>query len=89
MSSRSTQGSLEAGVIGLHRRAEGRGAGRRASSPSRRPARARKGSDAGWKTALSDYKIPRAFKFVDELPRNGTDKVRKSELAALFTLYAN
>ncbi len=38
---------------------------------------------------MSDYKIPRAFKFVDDLPRNGTDKVRKSELAALFTLYAN
>jgi acyl-coenzyme A synthetase/AMP-(fatty) acid ligase len=38
---------------------------------------------------MSDYKVPRAFKFVDDFPRNGTDKVRKSELAALFTLNAD
>ena len=34
---------------------------------------------------LSDYKIPQAFKFVEDLPRTGTDKVRKTELTALFT----
>jgi acyl-CoA synthetase (AMP-forming)/AMP-acid ligase II len=34
---------------------------------------------------LSDYKTPRAFRFVEELPRTGTDKVRKTELRALFT----
>ena len=39
----------------------------------------------GWlESRVADYKIPRAFRFVDELPRNGTDKVRKAELAALF-----
>jgi len=34
---------------------------------------------------LSDYKIPQAFRFAEELPRTGTDKVRKTELKALFT----
>jgi len=39
----------------------------------------------GWlEIRMSDYKVPQAFRFVDDLPRSGTDKVRKSELAALF-----
>ena len=29
---------------------------------------------------LSDYKVPRRFTFVDELPRNATGKVVKREL---------
>jgi acyl-CoA synthetase (AMP-forming)/AMP-acid ligase II len=40
----------------------------------------------GWLDGrLSDYETPRAFRFVEELPRNGTDKVRKTELRLLFT----
>jgi len=40
----------------------------------------------GWlETRMSEYKVPQAFRFVDSFPRNGTGKVRKSELAALFT----
>jgi long-chain acyl-CoA synthetase len=33
---------------------------------------------------MSDYKWPRQIRFVDELPRTATDKVRKDELLALF-----
>jgi acyl-CoA synthetase (AMP-forming)/AMP-acid ligase II len=33
---------------------------------------------------LADYKVPRHVRFVDELPRTGTEKVRKPELKALF-----
>jgi acyl-CoA synthetase (AMP-forming)/AMP-acid ligase II len=29
---------------------------------------------------LSDYKVPRAWTFLDELPRNATGKVLKREL---------
>ena len=44
----------------------------------------------GWlENRIADYKIPQSFKFVDKLPRTGTDKVRKSELSALFVLDAN
>jgi acyl-CoA synthetase (AMP-forming)/AMP-acid ligase II len=31
---------------------------------------------------LADYKVPRQFLFVDELPRNPTGKVVKTELRA-------
>jgi len=31
---------------------------------------------------LADYKVPRQFHFVDELPRNPTGKVLKAELRA-------
>jgi acyl-CoA synthetase (AMP-forming)/AMP-acid ligase II len=34
---------------------------------------------------LADYKVPRQFVFVDELPRNPTGKVVKSELRARFS----
>jgi long-chain acyl-CoA synthetase len=34
---------------------------------------------------LSDYKVPRRIVFVDELPRTGTEKVRKQDVRALFT----
>ncbi len=33
---------------------------------------------------LSDYKVPRRIVFVEELPRTGTDKVRKADVRALF-----
>jgi acyl-CoA synthetase (AMP-forming)/AMP-acid ligase II len=33
---------------------------------------------------LSDYKVPRRILFVDELPRTGTEKVRKQDVRALF-----
>ena len=33
---------------------------------------------------LADYKVPKRFLAVDELPRTGTNKVQKSELLALF-----
>ena len=33
---------------------------------------------------LSDYKVPRGFVSVDELPRTGTDKVQKAELKKQF-----
>jgi long-chain acyl-CoA synthetase len=33
---------------------------------------------------LSDYKVPRQVVFVDELPRTGTEKVRKQDLKHLF-----
>ena len=36
------------------------------------------------KEHMSDYKWPRQIRFVDELPRTATDKVRKEELLALF-----
>lgn len=36
------------------------------------------------KEHMSDYKWPRQIRFVDELPRTATDKVRKDELLALF-----
>jgi acyl-CoA synthetase (AMP-forming)/AMP-acid ligase II len=34
---------------------------------------------------LADYKVPKRFVAVDELPRTGTNKVQKSEVLALFT----
>jgi acyl-CoA synthetase (AMP-forming)/AMP-acid ligase II len=38
-----------------------------------------------WATdRLADYKVPKRFLAVDELPRTGTDKVQKSELVELF-----
>ena len=33
---------------------------------------------------LADYKVPVRWLVVDELPRTGTNKVKKTELAALF-----
>ena len=33
---------------------------------------------------MSDYKVPQRVKFVDELPRTGTDKVQKNALRPLF-----
>jgi acyl-CoA synthetase (AMP-forming)/AMP-acid ligase II len=33
---------------------------------------------------LSDYKVPRRILFVGDLPRTGTDKVRKQDVKALF-----
>ena len=33
---------------------------------------------------LADYKVPKRFLAVDELPRTGTDKVQKDELLKLF-----
>jgi acyl-coenzyme A synthetase/AMP-(fatty) acid ligase len=33
---------------------------------------------------LSDYKAPRRIVVVDELPKTGTQKVRRQELLALF-----
>jgi acyl-CoA synthetase (AMP-forming)/AMP-acid ligase II len=37
------------------------------------------------KERLSDYKVPQRVKVVDELPRTGTDKVKKTELKPLFS----
>ena len=34
---------------------------------------------------LARYKVPRDFVFLDELPRNGTGKILKRELAELST----
>ena len=34
--------------------------------------------------ALADYKVPKRFVAVDELPRTGTDKVQKAGWSALF-----
>lgn len=74
---------LEAAVIGLHNERKG--------EVPVAVLRVRAGSflsvkelKAWLENRLSDYKIPQVLKFVDELPRNGTDKVRKSELAGLF-----
>jgi long-chain acyl-CoA synthetase len=40
---------------------------------------------ADWLTArIARYKVPRRFVAVDELPRTGTDKVRKAAVAELF-----
>jgi acyl-CoA synthetase (AMP-forming)/AMP-acid ligase II len=36
------------------------------------------------KARLADYKVPKRFVVVDELPRTGTNKVQKTELLALF-----
>ena len=36
------------------------------------------------KGRLADYKVPKRFLAVDELPRTGTNKVQKDELLALF-----
>jgi acyl-coenzyme A synthetase/AMP-(fatty) acid ligase len=33
---------------------------------------------------LSDYKVPRQVIVVDDLPRTGTDKVRKADVRPLF-----
>jgi acyl-CoA synthetase (AMP-forming)/AMP-acid ligase II len=37
------------------------------------------------KERLSDYKVPQRVKVVDDLPRTGTDKVKKAELKPLFS----
>jgi long-chain acyl-CoA synthetase len=34
---------------------------------------------------LAEYKVPQRIVFVDSLPRTGTDKVRKADVAKLFT----
>ena len=40
---------------------------------------------ADWaKEHLADYKVPKRWVAVDELPRTGTAKVQKAELIALF-----
>ncbi len=36
------------------------------------------------KRHLSDYKVPKRFVAVDELPRTGTQKVQKDVVLALF-----
>jgi acyl-CoA synthetase (AMP-forming)/AMP-acid ligase II len=43
-------------------------------------------ADLGWFAGehLADYKVPKRFVAVDELPRTGTNKVQKAELLALF-----
>ena len=33
---------------------------------------------------LSSYKVPAEVKFVDELPRTGTEKVKRADVRALF-----
>ena len=33
------------------------------------------------RTRLAAFKVPREFRFVDDLPRTATGKVRKAELA--------
>jgi acyl-CoA synthetase (AMP-forming)/AMP-acid ligase II len=33
---------------------------------------------------LSDYKVPQQVRFVDDLPRTGTEKVRKADVRAMF-----
>ena len=40
--------------------------------------------DAWLKEKLSNYKVPRKFEFVQELPRNAMGKVSKNELRLLF-----
>jgi acyl-CoA synthetase (AMP-forming)/AMP-acid ligase II len=40
--------------------------------------------DAWVKERLADYKVPKRFVAVDDLPRTGTNKVQKSELLSLF-----
>jgi len=42
------------------------------------------GLDAWVKERLADYKVPKRFVAVDELPRTGTNKVQKAALAELF-----
>ena len=42
------------------------------------------GLDAWAKDRLADYKVPKRWVAVDELPRTGTEKVQKTELLALF-----
>jgi acyl-coenzyme A synthetase/AMP-(fatty) acid ligase len=38
-----------------------------------------------WATErLADYKVPTRYVAVEDLPRTGTNKVQKAELAALF-----
>jgi non-ribosomal peptide synthetase component E (peptide arylation enzyme) len=34
---------------------------------------------------LSEYKVPQRIAFVDDLPRTGTEKVRKDDVVKLFT----
>ena len=40
--------------------------------------------DARCRAVLADYKVPRQWEFVDELPRNPTGKVLKHELRRRF-----
>jgi acyl-CoA synthetase (AMP-forming)/AMP-acid ligase II len=42
------------------------------------------GLDAWVKERLADYKVPKRFVAVDELPRTGTNKVQKAALVELF-----
>jgi len=45
----------------------------------------RKAKLAAWaKERLAEYKVPKRFLAIDELPSTGTNKVQKSELVALF-----
>ncbi len=40
---------------------------------------------SGAAAILSDYKVPAQVRIVDDLPRTGTDKVKKAELRSLFS----
>jgi len=74
---------LEAAVIGVHHEQKGEvpvAVLRRRSESTLCEEELR-----GWlEERLADYKVPQQFRFVEELPRNGTDKVRKGELVRLF-----
>jgi acyl-coenzyme A synthetase/AMP-(fatty) acid ligase len=37
------------------------------------------------KERLSDYKVPQQIVVVDDLPRTGTNKVKRKELISLFS----
>ena len=47
-------------------------------------ARRRRTSRRGPSERLADYKVPKRWLAVDDLPRTGTVKVKKAELVALF-----
>ena len=74
---------LEAAVVGLpdERKGEVPAAAVRVA-----PGRSLNEADlVAWAEArLADYKVPRRIAVVDELPRTGTDKVRKADVKALF-----
>ncbi len=75
---------LEAAVIGLPD--ERKGEIPVAAVRLRRGAKLSSAGLEGWtKEHLADYKVPRRWVVVDELPRTGTNKVQKRELLDLFT----
>jgi len=74
---------LEAAVIGLHD--EQKGQVPVAALRLRVGVLLSEGDLRAWlQPRMADYKIPKIFRFMDDLPRNATDKVVKSELLALF-----